>query len=32
MVQSIMMDLNEGAELGGDLAESFSDACVEEVD
>jgi hypothetical protein len=27
-----MIGMNEGAELGGDLAESFSDACVEEVD
>ena len=27
-----MIGMNEGAELGGDLAESFRDACVEEVD
>ena len=27
-----MIGMNEGAELGGDLAEQFSDACVEEVD
>ena len=27
-----MIGMNEGAELGGNLAESFSDACVEEVD
>ena len=27
-----MIGMNEGAELGGDLAESFSDACVEDVD
>ena len=26
-----MIGMNEGAEIGGDLAESFSDACVEEV-
>jgi hypothetical protein len=24
--------MNEGADLGGDLAESFSDACVEDVE
>ena len=27
-----MIGMNEGAELGGDLAEQFSDACVEEVE
>ena len=27
-----MIGMNEGAELGGDLAENFSDACVEEVE
>ena len=27
-----MIGMNEGAELGGNLAESFSDACVEEVE
>ena len=27
-----MIGMNEGADLGGELAESFSDACVEEVD
>ena len=27
-----MIGMNEGAELGGDLAESFSDACVEDID
>ena len=27
-----MIGMNEGAEIGGSLAESFSDACVEEVD
>ena len=27
-----MIGMNEGAELGGDLAESFSDACVEEIE
>ena len=27
-----MLGMNEGAELGGDLAESFSDACVEEIE
>ena len=27
-----MIGMNEGADLGGDLAESFSDACVEEVE
>ena len=27
-----MIGMNEGAELGGDLAEQFSDACVEDVD
>ena len=27
-----MIGMNEGADIGGDLAESFSDACVEEVD
>ena len=27
-----MIGMNEGAEIGGDLAESFSDACVEEVE
>ena len=27
-----MIGMNVGAELGGDLAEQFSDACVEEVD
>ena len=27
-----MIGMNEGAELGGDLADSFCDACVEEVD
>ena len=26
-----MIGMNEGAELGGDLAESFSDACVEDI-
>jgi hypothetical protein len=26
-----MIGMNEGAELGGDLAEQFSDACVEEI-
>jgi len=24
--------MNEGADIGGDLAESFSDACVEDID
>ena len=27
-----MIGMNEGADIGGDLAERFSDACVEEVD
>ena len=27
-----MIGMNEGADIGGDLAESFSDACVEEID
>jgi hypothetical protein len=27
-----MIGMNEGAELGGDLAEQFSDACVEDID
>ena len=27
-----MIGMNEGAELGGDLAESFSDACVEDIE
>ena len=27
-----MIGMNEGAEIGGDLAESFSDACVEDVE
>ncbi len=27
-----MIGMNEGAEIGGDLAESFSDACVEEIE
>ena len=27
-----MIGMNEGADLGGDLAESFSDACIEEVE
>ena len=27
-----MIGMNEGAEIGGSLAESFSDACVEEID
>jgi hypothetical protein len=27
-----MIGMNEGAEIGGDLAESFSDACIEEID
>ena len=27
-----MIGMNEGAEIGGDLAESFSDACVEDID
>ena len=27
-----MIGMNEGADLGGDLAESFSDACVEDVE
>ena len=27
-----MIGMNEGAEIGGDLAEQFSDACVEEVE
>ena len=27
-----MIGMNEGAELGGDLAEQFTDACVEEVE
>ena len=27
-----MIGMNEGADIGGDLAEQFSDACVEEVD
>ena len=26
-----MIGMNEGAEIGGDLAESFSDACVEDI-
>ena len=26
-----MIGMNEGAELGGDLAESFTDACIEEI-
>ena len=27
-----MIGMNEGAEIGGSLAESFSDACVEDID
>ena len=27
-----MIGMNEGAEIGGDLAESFSDACIEEIE
>ena len=27
-----MIGMNEGADIGGDLAESFSDACVEDID
>ena len=27
-----MIGMNEGAEIGGSLAEIFSDACVEEVE
>ena len=27
-----MIGMNEGADLGGDLAESFSDACVEDIE
>jgi hypothetical protein len=27
-----MIGMNEGAELGGNIAERFTDACVEEVD
>ena len=27
-----MIGMNEGADIGGDLAEQFSDACVEDVD
>ena len=27
-----MIGMNEGADLGGDLAESFSDACVDEYE
>ena len=27
-----MIGMNEGAEIGGDLAESFSDACVEDIE
>ena len=26
-----MIGMNEGAELGGNIAENFSDACVEEI-
>ena len=27
-----MIGMNEGADIGGDLAESFSDACIEEIE
>ena len=27
-----MIGMNEGAEIGGDLAESFSDACIEDIE
>ena len=27
-----MIGMDQGADIGGDLAESFSDACIEEVE